>query len=454
MLSHLAGRLGAFVQRGGECRIGNESLPTTASASAGRTASLSAAFPMSDIAIEPNALASSSTDLPAEIWGEIARYSSRDDILNLRSTCAAIKPEADTAVSTMTLQGSDRLRAFTHSGSFRHLTLLRLVDVDDASLHHFTMALMRHPRNNLTLEIENSHQGVARGLAALSEVPLAQLRLQNVYLIESVLAALERCPFPIALSGYFCTEEFVGAVRIPTLRQLTSPSTEFDDAIAQAFAQHRGLRVLSLSACDNLTSRGMADLARIPTLQALSIDESLFWACPIDATAARALAANPTMERLSIPSGKRAPSEETVAELSKSRTLKRLEISVCNGTHRLADLVSLEDLTLYGGRNGPSISVPIAQAVARLPNLHTLCLNATEFAAGALNTLLAECRAKHLVLQNISLHQEEIAGPNINDHLKALTLLNVGASRALLLPLQHHPGLESFTVHGQSTLTP
>ena len=461
MLSHLAGRLASLVpsvedwwgEGGPDAEMSDAQTAVDASPPAFLADALAAvSAPQSATEFAPglaSGLASSSAYLPAEIWGEIARFSSRKDILILRSTSTSVKFEADAAISTMTLAGTDALRAFTHARCFSHITTLRLVDIDDASLHDFATHLATHPRHDLTLEIENSYRGVARGLGSLSAVPLAMLRLHNVYLIDSVRAALGKCPFPIALSGYFGAGEFVAATRIPTLRTLISPSTEFDDAVAHLVASHQALQVLSVQASDNLTSRGIADLAQMPALQALSVDQSFFMARPIDAITARALAANRTLERLSIASGIQAPSEETFSFLSESSSLKMLEISVCHGMHRLADITSLERLTLCGSRTGPSVSTDLARVVARMPNLHTLRLHATGFATGALRVLLENCRSENLHLQRVALLREEVAALLANPHVKVLTLVNVIASRELLLPLFQHPTFESLTVDGQ-----
>jgi hypothetical protein len=117
--------------------------------------------------------------------------------------------------------------------------------------------------------------------------------------------------------------------------------------------------------------------------------------------------------------------------------------------HRLADMTSLERLTLCGSRTGTSVSVNLARVVARLPNLHTLRFDATVFATNALRVLLEHCHAKHLHLERVALQREEVVALLGNPHIKVLTLANVIAPRALLLPLFQHPTLESITVDGQ-----
>lgn len=397
----------------------------------------------------PNSSAARSVDLPAEIWGEIARFSAREDILNLRRASTALRMDADIAVSTLTLSGAAQLHAFTDANCFKHVTTLRLIDIDNNSLHHFASQLAAHPRNTLTLEIQNSYQGVSRGLAALQGVPLSMLRLENVYLIDAVVAALKECLFPVELKGYLSAEEFVAATHIPTLRMLTSPSTEFDDAIAQSFSLHPTLQVLSLHAGENLSPRGIAYLAQMPALRALSIDESYLFAKPIDVMAARALAANQTIENLSIPSSIRGPSEESFAALSKSSSVKMLEISVCHGMHRLADMVSLAHLALCGSRESPPISTDVASVISSMPHLHTLRLNATHFAAGALHTLLKSCRATNVIIQRVPLRLEEVAALLKNRHISVLTLVETGASSELLSSLLRHPTLKRLSVDSQ-----
>jgi hypothetical protein len=283
----------------------------------------------------------------------------------------------------------------------------------------------------------------------LEAAPLSILRLQNVYLIDSVASALQQCSFPVEVSGYFCRDEFVVASRIPTLKSLISSSTDFDDAVARCIAGHQALQILSVQASENLTSRGMTALARMPALQALMVEQGYFPAQPINAIAARALASNRTLERLSIASRIQALSDEAFSCLSECSNLKMLEISVCGGMHRLADMTSLERLTLCDSRSGTSVSIDLARVVARLPNLHTLRLDTTAFATGALRVLLERCHAQHLHLERVALQREEVVALLGNAHIKVLVLANVIAPRALLLPLFQHPTLESLTVDGQ-----
>ena len=427
------------------------SLPhSAASSEVSEVSGMSVSSAMSDVPATAPTLAIR-VGLPNEIWGEIASFSSRKDILNLRATSSAMTVEAEWAVSTVKLEGSLELRAFSDACRFNNIKTLHLVDVDNAGLIYFAHALTLHPRSDLTIKVENSYWGVAMGLDALSAAPLAKICLDNVFLIESVTDALANCTFPIELTGYYSRDEFVAASRIATLTSLSTSSNEFNDDMAMLFASHTAVQNLSLCACasSELTGQGIAHLAAIPSLRTLCISEVLNRVHPITLASASALATNETLQSLDIVSSFEPMLEASFFALSRSQTLQTLSISTCAGMEALAHMTSLHDLALSGRCfTSPPISAPVARAISRMPALRTISFDTVHFEVGALRIMLIACAATTVRFKHANFEHDDIMALLDNVQARALTLVNVRVMPAHLSLLLAHPTLQQLTING------
>ena len=380
--------------------------------------------------------------LPNEIWGEIASFSSRKDILNLRTTCLALKAEAETAVTTLSLLGNDDLLNFINTQGFRHVKLLRLLGIDGAGLQHLGRHLLAHPRHDLTIDIaEGAYHGLEQGLMSLQGVPLAGLQL-STSVNEPVCRSLMACAVPIALRGFFSRQELTAASRLTSLTKLATHSRYFDDDVATSFSSHTALQSLLLQASEEFTSAGVERIAQIETLRELSIQEGIYSAAPIDAAAAAALAANPCLELLRFHTSIQPFSEATLRALAASRSLKRIAISSGRGLHHLARIASLEHIKLSGRCDVPGvIDVTSARALAGMSTLRCFSVAAARFEGDGLFVMLRDCMAEALHLTDMPLDNVAVSGLLANVHVRELSLVNTGQTAEETAALSCHPTL-------------
>jgi hypothetical protein len=210
-------------------------------------------------------------DLPSEVWGEIAGFATRDSVLNLRTASIFLKAEAETAITSMTVSSSANLRALAEASSFNHLHTLHINHADSASLQHFAAHLVERfhgafgqvesathtMRTDAPLTIDpvcwpkitlsHGRGDLTDALIELSALPLAALRLDNIYPLETpALAAFARSHFPLEISGRFHRDKLVALSDIPTLTALYTNARHFDDEVAHLFSSHPALQTLTL----------------------------------------------------------------------------------------------------------------------------------------------------------------------------------------------------------------
>ena len=393
------------------------------------------------------------SELPNEIWGEIASFSSKKDILNLRTVSSDIRMQADTMITELTLCGGQALIDFAYSDGFKHIKTLHLYQIDKTALNLFTNRLTTHPHENLVIELAEGQVGLSDALSGLSALPLRGLRLDGVYVTPEVVGALAESTFPITLSGYMTQEELENASRLPTLINLSVRSAQLSDDVALSFSAHPALQHLTFSVNQNFSSQGLEYLAGIPSLHVLKLYDTVFMANAISTTAMRQLAAHRTLERLSIQTRIDPLSDACLSALSFSATLKSLAISLCPGIHHVTRMALLEHLQLNARCVGTRrMDVPTAHLIGEMPSLKTLELDFVAFEANAFRTLIWHLRAETLQLANISVEEDGVVALLANGRLKALSLVDVRIAPEHAVALCQHERLLRLTINGVACL--
>jgi len=413
-------------------------------------------------------------DLPNEIWGEIARFASRESVLNLRAASVSLKTEAETAITSMTVSSSANLRAFAETRSFNHLHTLHIDHADNASLQHFvahfserfysglepiesathamrdTAPRTSDPVFGLTITMRYGQGDLTDALIKLSTLPLAGLRLNNIYPLETpALAALARSRFPIEISGRFDRDKLVALSAIPTLAALHTNAMHFDEAVARLFSSHPALHSLTLGAVHYLSARSVEYLAGIRGLRKLHFEETLYPSNPISYEAAIALGANPVLHTLRIRSSNSPLSDDSFFALSRTTGIKTLEVSVGPGMRHLGNMTTLENLSLDGrSATVPLINVASARAIASLPHLRSLTFSSCRFDDATWQALLDGSHFETLQLYNQPVPANAVTALLENTSVRELTIENGWNDPSLTAALANHPTLTKLTIDG------
>jgi hypothetical protein len=235
--------------------------------------------------------ATATCELPIEIWGLVADFSSRAVVLNLRSVSAALKSETERTISHLFLAGKDQITDFANSLSFEHMTHLTLRNCDEESLNYLASILAE--KSNLTLHLRvvlNVDRPLyPRGFAAISTVGLASLSVVDGEIGYGIALALAEVNYPVHLHAGFTPLGLLTAGGIRTLTVLHPLYGNFNDNVARAFKAHPSLRSLVIPSDSLLTETGLRDIAQLPALRRLVVNCE---APTIDIETARALAPN------------------------------------------------------------------------------------------------------------------------------------------------------------------
>ena len=399
--------------------------------------------------------------LPNDLWRSITQFSSRGEVLKLRATNSSVYVQADQALTTMTLQPHD-IEAFLASPGFKHVKTVCIQDPNDDSVARLVTHLETHPRPSLTLrlstEIVSSPTSLLQGrqfttdtLARLKDLSLAALQIDKVLAFNSIdtLKALAECPFPVDLVGAFSRQTLVAASRIAMLRSITIYGMEFDDDLARLFSTHRALEDVSIGASRDVSSEGIAALASLPTLRALSVDE-WFDRALIDATSASALAANPALETLRVTAGE-GLAEESFALLSRSQSLTTLQVHFRENMAELGNMVSLRHLTFTPSAWAAPVNLDLVSAtsMAKLPALQTIGFPNMKAEAGALTTIFKQSAAHTIAFDGYyAFDPEELSALLANTHLRELAFRKGGMHQNTIDAVLRHPTLERVRIMG------
>lgn len=400
--------------------------------------------------------AASRRQLPNEIWGEIAHFSLRNDVLNLRASSNALKQEADRAVTVLRLNGSANISAFATANCFPYIRSLNLYGADNDSLLLLARRLAAFPREHLRITLMSRQGSISEALIAIAALPLASLLVHRFHQAsDNGLAALSACRYPLELTGNLTREALVTASRIATLTTLCSEALGFDDHVAASYAAHPALKFLLLHANSRLSSRGVASIAAMPALRDLVLYNADELAAPLDVMAASALAANRTLESLYIETGASCLHAPSFAALSGSQTLKLLRISICENMHQIEGMRGLQCLMLSGkGEACPVLTPTAAHAIVNLPHLRFLTVRFARCEPQSLRLLFSPSSITNMYVRGTHVTPDAIAAIIANTRLSALKLDDAGLSPEDIRTLSYHPNLMTLTVDGVTIKRP
>ena len=385
--------------------------------------------------------------LPKEIWGEVIGFSARTDILNLRATNIELRAEADATITALHIDGTRGAEALPTLRTFGHLQSLALYDLDDRRLASLASSLQGQPPESLRVSLMSSTGTVSPALSALAALPLFSLLLGDFHAIhEQSVVALNACTYPILIVGAKSDEELRAAAQIPTLSVLSCMAVPFHDEAAALFSSHQKLQYLLISASSQLSSAGIVRIAEMAALRHFGLVQADIMESRLNASAASALAASPTLQNLFIDTGRQSLSQATVQALSHSRTIVTLRLPVGAGLHHLENMHTLETLILDGSANKPPITMQTASAIAHLPKLSSLMLRSALFEEDALAALLQECTATKLDFRDTIITPDAVDALLSNSRLREVKLERSTLSAANLVVLSNHPTLTALTV--------
>lgn len=297
-----------------------ESRHVTPSASAAEMAAMDEGSPLS---------ASPSPRLPREVWGEVASFCARRDILNLRAVGPELQCAIDDTVTTMTLKGNEQLRMFMDARGFANIETLRLKDTDSDGIAYlaerFAARFSARVDTPLKLELNGSDLGMAQSIVNLQRLPLAGLRIHAAFMARGAVAALINCVYPVQLQGLLSTDKLLAASCIGSLTSLRNEARFFDDGMARVFSDQPALESLACLVSSSFSARGAASIALIPKLRVLDLD--LLSGEAITPAAARVWAAKPGLETLRLLTHFQPVPEESISILAASETLQRLRVN-------------------------------------------------------------------------------------------------------------------------------
>jgi len=342
--------------------------------------------------------------LHKDLWGEIAKFSSRNDVLRLRSTGKDMATWVDKSLTGIEVSADDApamLRVLGNATNLKHISTLRITACHDGNLPLLISALVGLPHARLHIAISRDRWSwdafSEGGLVHLRKIAPASLRLSDIGAlsvgIAEVIAGLN---YPIHLSatsdGSVPKNVLDILARTQRLVSLVIKADGMSDDVAQVLGAHPTLcelRIVSLWPM-SITDRALAALASSSTLKTLDF-------CTTEdfgPTAMAALAINHQLEKLRLGGMYHSFDESLAAALSRNNTLKEIDIQLKNGCGHLAKMTSLEHLTIRG-----VITLDDARQFAAHAHLKTLYIHRTAIYAGAL-AVIVSCRVAHLKLED------------------------------------------------------
>ena len=415
---------------------------------------------------DPDHAAAQQFWIPNDVWRITAGFSSRADVLSLRTTSRELKAQLDLAVTSVTLRGPDDLLSFIAANSFLRVKDMQLVGPSDAALQALITHLAAHPRLGLTLSLSGNDPALQRPapidasaetLRRISALPLNTLQLYvseagSGAVVSRQLAALVGCRYGVELFAPRTMHrlELIAASNLPTLTRLEVRSARLTEEVTDRFAGHPALQVLHVNDMDGATNPSIEALATIPTLCELRIGG--VGKGTIEESAAMALAKLPVLATLELTNYARLP-EAAFAFLARIKSLRTLTIRYQPAMRELANMVSLTRLSLDVQFERPYEFDPITAAtIAGLPKLETFELHLLKTADP--DTVGALCRnsafRKFILFIGSDLHEAVLAVLVANTRLTELTIHNFsnvsGFSQHTVDTLRRHPTLYRLTV--------
>lgn len=335
--------------------------------------------------------------LPADAWSSIGEFLPREDVLSLRTLSREMRTLADESIQHLKIP-PEALPDFIDSDSFKSVTTLDVSLLDRAALGVLTAHLAAHPRPEMTLHLDARRTGVDTAtLAGLSTLSLGGLVLKLHSATSDELDALAACGYPLDLTpGHITRAALIAASNMPTLRRLVASATAMNEQIANRFATHGTLEVLTIRTGAMTSAQTLQALASIPTLREFYINGRD--SPDLDVATARVLADNASLEDLKIISNGQGLDEDGYAALSQSRSLRTLLVPLRATMLELTGMTSLTTL-IFGGCNSfpyATLDAATARSIAALPALDIIAFPIMNRESNALTAILRDGTASRL----------------------------------------------------------
>jgi hypothetical protein len=395
-----------------------------------------------------------------DIWGEIARFTPRDALLNLRATDSHMAAWVDREITTLKVTAANAPAMLNAVGRATHLKYIERLRIEECNDRNFppviaALAQLPHARFNLVIAaswVENLHL-TAVSLLLLRDLTPASLKLCcGIQFTHAEAEALAQLRYPVSIQGAFLTErpqEQLALASIPVLTNLSIWPHWLDEEGARALSAHprlTELRILSAGGA-SISDAALVSIAGSERLRALRVGPTRN---VIGMQAFAALADNCTLEILKIGNTGRPVDPALVHKLSTNTTLQALDIAVDEGCGYLAKMVSLQDLTLRCNL------LTLDDARMFLQHAHlkrlTFVFN-PRFEGGALGTI-AGSDVTALSIAHVAPTADDIQALLANRCLRSLDMAlmsDFAETVALTRMLAAHPTLTELTVYYKKT---
>jgi hypothetical protein len=407
--------------------------------------------------------------LYGDLWCEIATFSARRDVLNLRSISTDLSKWVDKSITSLSVtadQAPAMVAALGHAKNLNHIRALRIENCANDNLPGVIQALTALPHAPWHVEFVRNPRLLnplyTLDVQPFSDIAPASLRLSDFCVdTAEMLQGLARLNYPIHLAtghphGLLHDENLPALANIPHLVSLDVMASAIDDGAAQALGAHPTLTELHLHTDAShrlvISDRALAALANSVTLRTLHLARV---DTDFSEEVIAALAGNRSLAYLCLGGPDDVFDESFALALSRNTILNTLHIAVRAGCGHLAHMRSLEHLFIGG-----KISLDDARQFAKHAHLRTLHGYRCEFAPGALAVMVG-CPIKHITLENpagnavFALTDTDIDAFLGNTALRSLSLVlptapNTGITQAIRLA--RHPTLTSLSIRYLTTL--
>lgn len=392
-----------------------------------------------------------------DLWREVAKYTSRNDVLNLRTVSSDMAEWVDSAITHLRVSADKAPGLIAAIGNAAHLQHIDTLTVAQCRYDNFpsvitALAAVPHAALHVHLSRTTSSGRLLdeHGLRHLVDIAPASLHLSsfNAPFTKAEMRIFAGLGYPLSLSmDFYSTQPQTHLLALAEISTLTSlkinPKAVSDDE-AEAFRQHPTLTELSLIGPTHMvmSDKALATIAHKENLETLRIGELTE---DIGPRAIAALAANTSLRSLTLDTHYRPLRQPAALALSANTTLRELTLSLVGGCHHLASMRALESLTLRGVG---VVSLEEAHQFARAAQLKALDLTGADYASGAL-PIMASSVVEHLKMAVDVLSDEDIHALVANRALRSLeckTAYDTDTSIRYAITLAGHPTLERLSL--------
>ena len=400
--------------------------------------------------------------LPKDLWGEVAKFSSRGDVLSLRTASTDMSRWVDRSVTSLKVDANKvagTLAVVGNAIDLNHITTLRIEHCTNRNLRAVIAALSVLPHAAIDIELVRDRYTWdafdANSLVDLRDLLPRSLRLSEIGTLTPRMAQLlGQLSYPLHLSGGQShgrvEEDALRALAgIPHLASLEVTLDAVSDDVALALGAHPELTTLHLNTswAIKISHSALISLASSSTLKTMCLDDTRDEASK---EVIAAFAANGTLESLMLKGFGQYLDEAFAVTMSTNTTLKTLNVPLAAGCGHLAKIRSLEHLVISG-----EISLRDAEIFSANAHLKSVNCYRTRFEAGAL-AVMAKSTIEHFTVyapiaeEGFALEDKDIDAFLSNETLRKLECLFLpfdaanGVGHAIRLA--EHPTLASLNL--------